>query len=104
MEGSEEAMSNCYGSYRFKLAMKVMLMSMLGVSYRMSISFSIVCMVNHTAVYDLNVGSATELNTTISLFLETSNDTSDFGVPACEMQNVKDISSLEVFLQNTFFF
>ena len=75
-----------------------MFMSTLGVSYRMSISFAIVCMVNHTAVHDLKTGSSSDLNSTVTPYFDSSNDTtdSDSGILACETQHIKDTSSLEV--------
>ena len=95
MESNEEGLRTCYGSCRFKLAMIVMFMSMLGVSYRMAISFAIVCMVNHTAVYDLKRRSSSDLNSTVTPYFHSSNDTtdSDSGILACETQHIKDTSS-----------
>ena len=95
MEGDEN-LKSCYGSYRFKLAIIVMSMSMLGVSYRMSISFAIVCMVNHTAVHDLKVESLSGIwmneNTSHQLY----NETDDLDTLTCELQTVKGSLSLEV--------
>ena len=94
MEKSEESLNSCYGSYRFRLAIIVMLMSMLGVSYRMSISFAIVCMVNHTAVHDLKVESFSHVNDSVNY--EFYNETADSEELPCELQNVKGTLSLEV--------
>ena len=95
MEGDEN-LKCCYGSYRFKLAIIVMSMSMLGVSYRMSISFAIVCMVNHTAVHDLKVESLSGIWMNETASHQLYNETDDLDTLACELQTIKDSLSLEV--------
>ena len=92
----DEELKRCYGSYRFKLSIIVMSMSMLGVSYRMSISFAIVCMVNHTAVHDLKVESSRGIWMNETIIHQLHNETDDLNTFSCELQTVKDPHSLEV--------
>ena len=92
----DDELKSCYGSCRFKLAIIVMSMSMLGVSYRMSISFAIVCMVNHTAVHDLKVESLSGIWVNETVIHQFHNETDDLNTLACELQTTKDPLSLEV--------